>query len=111
MFPAGNYSHENMYKHLNQEQLSDTSSIHRQRRIDEFPVPKSAQDLLDILGDHKDAEYPIYRTPSTTDPYATCSTVLFDFVQQMAYIYVSNPSSSAPYLQFNLANSSLAEFW
>jgi hypothetical protein len=36
--------------------------------------PMSSRDLQVILGDTKDKEYPIFRTPTHTDPIATLAT-------------------------------------
>jgi len=100
----GNYSHTNMYKHLNVDQYSDESSIHRDHRINELPTVQGAQDILTVLGDTQDPQYPIYRNSSPPDCCSTCSSILFDLDAQLASIFISNPKTTYPLLQFQLGN-------
>lgn len=53
---VGNYSHVNLYKRLSPGggQKNDTSSYHRQERLDQLPAPRSFMDVARILTDRQD---------------------------------------------------------
>eukprot|EP01121_Diplochlamys_sp_Union-15-3_P020271 TRINITY_DN786_c0_g1_i2.p1 TRINITY_DN786_c0_g1~~TRINITY_DN786_c0_g1_i2.p1 ORF type:complete len:375 (-),score=48.63 TRINITY_DN786_c0_g1_i2:86-1210(-) len=91
-----NFSHVNMYKVLDEQQQIKPTSPHRQARINQFNVPASAQDVLDILGDTEDSEYPIYRRYTELDNDSTVATVLFDLSTENVKIFVDNPKNSEP---------------
>ena len=65
-----------MYRTLNVSQRPShiISSEHRTKRILEFEPPATVQDVLKILGDTKDPDYPLYRTPRKTDESSTIAT-------------------------------------
>lgn len=44
------------------EDAPSASSAHRLARVKQLPVPKSVEDVLTVLGDTADADFPIYRT-------------------------------------------------
>jgi len=58
---AANYSHFNMYKHLDGADTPQASSIDRQARVDALPAVRSYQDVLERLSDHENPEHPIFR--------------------------------------------------
>eukprot|EP00928_Gymnodinium_smaydae_P049981 TRINITY_DN33587_c0_g1_i1.p1 TRINITY_DN33587_c0_g1~~TRINITY_DN33587_c0_g1_i1.p1 ORF type:complete len:390 (-),score=43.58 TRINITY_DN33587_c0_g1_i1:262-1431(-) len=62
----GNYSHFNMYKELIVSDIGDTSTLHRQARVDSLPPPRTTQDIKKILSDIGDGEYPIFRDMTLT---------------------------------------------
>lgn len=82
-----NYSHFNMYKELNIPMIMDESTIHRQARCNEFPLPAGEQDIRQILGDTKDPIFPIFRVATKSDPEDTVVTVIFDLVKQQANVW------------------------
>lgn len=53
------FFHANMYRHLQVVQAEDQSSLHRQERAAELPKT-TKQDILRVLGDVKNTDYPIY---------------------------------------------------
>ena len=58
-----NYSHFNMYKHL-EVGIADApsnSTMHRQARMDSLPPPRSVHDVKSHLSDAADTAYPIFR--------------------------------------------------
>jgi len=85
-----------MYKELNVDMIKDESTIHRQARCNQFPAPKTGDDVRAILGDTKDKEFPIYRVATKTDPLDTVVTVLFDLVGMVAHVWDSNPALTPP---------------
>ena len=50
------------------------SSLHRAKRIKEFPEPSCDKDIRAMLGDTADKDFPIFRNPSNTDPGCTVAT-------------------------------------
>jgi hypothetical protein len=97
-----NYSHTTMYHHLNVPQSSDPSSIARTERITEFVAPTTAKQVLAILGDTENHQYPIYRNAQNPDCCVTVTTTLFDLKEKTATIYTSNPKTSLPWRVFHL---------
>jgi len=89
----GNYSHQNIYRHLECDQDTDDSSVHRLKRINQMKL-QSLRDIATILGDHNDTEYPIYRDGKKPDGYFTCATSLFDLDNEVAKVYQGNPSEN-----------------
>ncbi|XP_070575121.1 beta-alanyl-dopamine/carcinine hydrolase-like [Ptychodera flava] len=99
----GSYYHFNMYKNSAVAQYDDPSSEHRQARANQLPVPKDLTGILDILGDTKDKNYPLYRTGSEKDPIATVATGVFDLIKGTWSLYDDNPKTSqGPVLVFQL---------
>eukprot|EP01079_Euglenida_sp_SAG-EU17-18_P009312 gene9312-1677_t len=60
---GGNFSHFNMYKTMSPvpDQRNDTSTIHRQARVDQLPPSATGADIVSRLGDTTDPDWPIYR--------------------------------------------------
>ncbi|XP_070575122.1 beta-alanyl-dopamine/carcinine hydrolase-like [Ptychodera flava] len=99
----GHYYHFNMYIQSSVVQYDDTSTDHRQARADQLPIPKNLTRILNILGDTKDRDYPLYRTGSEKDPVATLATGVFDLVNGTWSLYNDNPKTShGPVLVFQL---------
>eukprot|EP01120_Amphizonella_sp_Union-15-10_P002837 TRINITY_DN13126_c0_g1_i1.p1 TRINITY_DN13126_c0_g1~~TRINITY_DN13126_c0_g1_i1.p1 ORF type:complete len:381 (-),score=50.65 TRINITY_DN13126_c0_g1_i1:27-1169(-) len=100
IFVHGNYSHYNNYKLLAEDlkYYVSISTLHRSARVDQFPVPKTSEDILTILGDHEDAVYPIYRDGSYPDDTSTIASALFDLDKGKISIFDANPKTSAPFI-------------
>ena len=64
----------NRYRHSDPEQYVDPSSEHRLARVKQLAPPTDSADMLSILGDTWDRQYPIYRTGVPTDFYFTLTT-------------------------------------
>jgi len=100
-----NYSHFNMYKILTLNQIPDISTVHRQSRCNQLPIPASVEDVRSILGDTQDTDYPIYRVATTTDPEDTVVTAIFDITNLVVYVWDDNPKLNSPGLQLKLSSS------
>ena len=57
-----------------QEWRGEISSDHRKLRLLDLPVPSSVADVLSIMGDTKDEEYPLYRLGNPPDYLSTTAT-------------------------------------
>jgi len=67
-------SFHDRYLHSDPPQYVDPSSEHRLARVKELPRPNDTVDLLTILGDTHDPQYPIYRNGAPPDTAATIAT-------------------------------------
>lgn len=100
-----NSSHFNHYKHVQPAPVESqgplqASSTHRQARVDALPPVRTGQDILQVLGDHADPDYPLYRT-------ITLMTSLLDGATGVMQIWSqSNPASSDPLYTWNILS-----FW
>jgi hypothetical protein len=83
--------HANMYLTLNISQISSPSSLHRQARAAVLPAPKTGDDILGVLGDYGDKDFPLYQHGGDSDQLWTLNTVLFDLDARTATIYIGNP--------------------
>ncbi|OQV12691.1 hypothetical protein BV898_13012 [Hypsibius exemplaris] len=92
--------HFNKYERIRVKQNPENivSSIHRQNRAKQFPLPTSASDVLAFLGDTADTDYPVFRTPTEKDGGCTIATALFDLKAMTMAVYRDNPKTSAPLL-------------
>lgn len=62
---GSNMTHFNAYKCLKVDAKVSASSEHRQAAADRFAAPRSPADVVAILGDTSDKDYPIYRANHT----------------------------------------------
>jgi len=98
-----NYSHFNMYLHSDKvQQHSDDSSIHRKNVVDSYPIPKSPNDILKILGDTSDPQWPIFRNSNPPDCCSTVASALFDLKNESMSLFYGNPFTSSPIHVFSL---------
>ena len=83
-----NYSHFNMFKHLDGgfTDLGDASSEHRQARADQLPAPRSPEDIAARLGDVHDQVLPLYRK------YTLTSSVLDGATGKLSVWIGKNPA-------------------
>jgi hypothetical protein len=91
-------NHFNNYKYLDISFTSDPSSVARQARANALPVPKSANTLLNVLGDTQ-GDYPIFRTGKYPDSgVMTLATALYDFKAGTMNIWCNgqNPKLNPP---------------
>ncbi|KAJ6226421.1 peptidase c45 [Anaeramoeba flamelloides] len=90
--PNEHYFHFNMFRRVDVAQYDDTSSIERLKRADEMTPPTTMKQIAQILGDHTNADYPIYRNgnPPDTD-IETLTTVLMDLNNEKCSMYSGNP--------------------
>ncbi|XP_027342350.1 uncharacterized protein LOC113855084 [Abrus precatorius] len=81
------FFHANMYLHLHINQVKDENSISRQKRAATM-TKISKGDLLSLLGDMEDKNYPIYMTGPLL--HTLCTTVI-DLDKQTLSIIAGNP--------------------
>eukprot|EP01084_Bolivina_argentea_P109074 194951_1 len=100
-----NYSyHFNLYERLNIDQYEDVSSVHRRNRTiqiinNDNGTLTDMNQIIYILGDTQDQQYPIYRNGSV----ATLMTSLYDLKNGFAYFYEQcNPKHCNPSITLNL---------
>lgn len=123
---SGNWSHQNEYRMLACDtvtaaapdapvcaQYESVSSLHRLARINEMPPVRGRASALAVLGDHTDAQYPIYRDGAPPDPFFTVASAYFDLTAAVPFMDVwvgVNPASSPPTARFPVpsTNSSRA---
>ncbi|KAI3501369.1 hypothetical protein L1887_29235 [Cichorium endivia] len=93
------FFHANMYLHLQINQVHDQNSKTRQNRAALLPK-KSKVDLLSLLGDTSDQEYPIYMQGPTL--YTLCTAVI-DLDERTMTLIESNPRKGAISYVFTIA--------
>lgn len=93
------FFHANMYRHLKVSQIEDQSSLRRHARAAELPK-YTKQDILSLLGDEKDQDYPIYMQGPNL---CTLCTILVDMDAKELTIYSGKPENEKSTLVFNLA--------
>ena len=91
----GAYFHANHYQELaDVDQIISPSSrarVEQARAMMQKSPPKNAADVLTILGDQTNEQYPVYRTATTPDQSATLCTALFDLDARQLRIYANHP--------------------
>lgn len=90
------YFHANHYQELaDVDQIIHPSSrarVERARTMIQKTPPQSAAEVLTILGDQANEQYPIYRTATAPDQSATLYTALFDLQARQLRIYTDHPT-------------------
>lgn len=91
----GTYFHANHYRGLAEvDQIIHPSSRARVERAEQMlqeNPPRDAADVLTLLGDQINGQYPIYRTATAPDQSATLYTALFDLDTRQLRIYTGHP--------------------
>ena len=93
----GAYFHANHYQELTVDQIISPSSRARVERAGvmmQKSPPQNAADVLTILGDQTDEQYPIHCTTTAPDRSATLCTALFDLEARQLRIYEDNPAQA-----------------
>jgi hypothetical protein len=62
--------------------------------------PSTVQDVMDLLSDETDKDYPLYRRGTPKDEVVTIATGIFDFRQMVWRIYANKSSDSLPIAVF-----------
>lgn len=96
--------HMNEFLRLEAAQTPDPSSTHRLARAEAMAAPTTVLRVLDILGDTADPTYPIYRTGTPPDEYATLATATFEMFNATTaagsggrlWIQLNNPKECKP---------------
>jgi hypothetical protein len=92
--PSSHYYHTNIYLELTTKCELGNSSIARLNRMAEFPSPRTAHDVVQMIGDTKNASYPIYRQGQ--GQVWTLASVVFDLVAKTALLFDANPKLTHP---------------
>jgi hypothetical protein len=91
----GHYVHTNHY--LNLRDVSQTigpssqARCTRARALCQATPPTRAADVLSLLGDEADCDYPIFRIATPPDRSATLCTALFDLDNRQLRVYPDHP--------------------
>merc|ERR1712173_72785 len=96
----GNYTHFNMYKHLELQNITDkidASSVHRAAITDALPPPRTRADVMSILSDTTDPELPVFKN-------GTLATFILDGLTGQLDIWcnASANSGAPPAYSWNL---------
>lgn len=86
------FYHANNFEVLFSDSVNDTSSTARINRLNEYPVPTTDHDVRKMLGDTKNATWPVWQHNSAG--LYTMATAVFHFDSGIVAIYVDNPSLS-----------------
>ncbi|KAJ3446505.1 peptidase c45 [Anaeramoeba flamelloides] len=90
--PNEHYFHFNMFRRMDVAQFDDTSSIERLKRADAMTPPTSMKQIAQILGDHTNTDWPIYRNANPPDVgMETLTTALMDLNNEKCSMYSGNP--------------------
>ncbi|KAL2544284.1 uncharacterized protein Fot_13517 [Forsythia ovata] len=94
------FFHANMYLHLHVQQAHDDNSLCREERAALLPKG-SKSDFLSLLGNNKDAKYPIYMTGPSL--YTLCTAVI-DLDEQTISIIEGNPKETEASFVFSMSS-------
>jgi len=94
------YFHANMYLRLypiNITQPIDPSTVGRTQRVHQLPPPTSPDDILTVLGDQEDRQYPLFHDilshiNGDISKGWTLASAIFDVRNATVTIYHSNPN-------------------
>jgi len=87
------YFHVNFYQNLNIPQFYGNSSLHRQARVAQLPPPQNITDILTILGDQADHDYPIFHDYPDNSGSQTVVTVIMNMNNGSITFYNGNPKN------------------
>ena len=96
LFDVADILHVSRYLRLELPQIAHNliSAKHRLARFEAInPKPSTLQEMLDVLGDTADAEYPIFRRNDTTHE-DTLFSIAFDLNRAEVSVFRDNPRSA-----------------
>lgn len=108
------FFHANQYVLLNKtlnmtDQVFGLSSVHRLRRLQALPRPATPDDMLKMLGDQQDREYPIYHDSLSHANGElsdwTLATALYDIDKHEITLMHGNPSLLRVQRRFSVPRS------
>ncbi|CAH1788348.1 unnamed protein product, partial [Owenia fusiformis] len=91
--PDGFFVRSNNYIHMPGQQTTIPSVFEREK-IWKTYSPTSIQDIRTLLGDTQHAEFPIYRTGTKSDIWATVCTAVFDMNKKHLMFFRDNPATT-----------------
>lgn len=87
------FYHANNFEVLQSNAPLDTSSTARMDRLREFPVPSSFDAVRTMLGDTRNATWPVWQHGGIAVDF-TMATALFRFDLDEVWLYTGNPKTS-----------------
>eukprot|EP00932_Pfiesteria_piscicida_P002147 SRR837773.12087.p2 GENE.SRR837773.12087~~SRR837773.12087.p2 ORF type:complete len:240 (+),score=66.81 SRR837773.12087:79-720(+) len=102
------FFHANQYETLVVPNETFTqSSVHRLARVRSLPPPKNLQDILNILGDQHDRDYPIFHDEKSHNRGEkadwTLASAAFDLDAKTVTILQGNPAGGRTHAQWDVA--------
>nr|CAH0106005.1 unnamed protein product [Daphnia galeata] len=104
--PGESHVHCNKYLRLkiNEDDngLAVLSSNGRHRVMENLGLPTTIGEVIDMLSNDDDKDYPIYRRGTEKDIVLTIATGIFDFNRREWRLYVDNAKNSTPIAVFSM---------
>ncbi|XP_054276013.1 beta-alanyl-dopamine/carcinine hydrolase-like [Macrosteles quadrilineatus] len=97
--PGELFFHTNKYLRLQIPEVGGmivSSSDSRHATQEGMPTPKTADDVINVLGDQSGKEFTIFREAGDDDFVKTVAVGIFDCVNKTWSIYADNPKTSKP---------------
>lgn len=82
--------------------LAVLSSNGRHRVMENLGLPTTIGEVIDMLSNDDDQDYPIYRRGTEKDIVLTIATGIFDFNRREWRLYVDNAKNSQPIASFSM---------
>ncbi|XP_018566504.1 uncharacterized protein LOC108907346 [Anoplophora glabripennis] len=96
--PGESILHCNKYLRMNVEESNEgmqNSSICRMETFAKYPTPRTKQDVINMLGDQSNVQYPVFRD-QPDNPVVTLAVGIFDCVDRTWSLYAGNPKKCEP---------------
>lgn len=88
---TGHYYHVNLYRRIHEQQEYEASSRHRMQRLKELKPAQNLRDLIALISDKHDTEYPIYRNGNPPDTCRTLTSTIFDISRGQVLVFTRRP--------------------
>ena len=82
--------------------LAVLSSNGRHRVMEALGLPTTIGEVVDMLSNDDDQDYPIYRRGTEKDVVLTIATGIFDFNRREWRLYADNAKNSRPIASFSM---------
>lgn len=93
--PGRPHWHANSYNVVNADDVGLPNSIARDERAAEMKVPETLEEMIEVLGDTKHPEWPIYND-------TTLNTIVFNWKERTLTIYIGNPKEHNVLMKIDL---------
>jgi len=103
--PGESHAHCNKYLRLtsiaeDHEGLAVMSSNGRHQVFDKLGSPSTIADVIEMLSNQDDKDFPVYRLGTPKDEVVTIATGIFDCRRKLWTLYTSNPRTTKPIAVF-----------
>ncbi|XP_077990442.1 beta-alanyl-dopamine/carcinine hydrolase-like isoform X2 [Glandiceps talaboti] len=78
---------------IKHNEASTESSVHRAARVNELPTPKNSTEMLKIMSDTANKDFPIYRNGRKPDCVVTAAIAAFDLKRETLSVFKGNPKN------------------